>query len=267
MATVSRPNRARASLLQFPRASLHPGAVSRLLPSGRALLAGFALIAAAAGAYLVARETSLFAVRSVEISGGSPRVAAHVREALRPLAGTSLLALSGADVRSRLERLPDVASADYDRDFPHTLRVAVVPAHSVAVLREGPRAWVVSSSGRVVRTAGARAAPRLPRIWLARGVDVQVGAQLSDADALRAVRVLGAVRRMGFGMRLTAVRAHDQLTFVLASGLEIRFGDASWLAAKVAAVRAILPSVVGAAYLDVSAPDRPVAGTNPQVSG
>jgi cell division protein FtsQ len=177
------------------------------------------------------------------------------------------LALSGADVRSRLERLPDVASAEYNRDFPHTLRVAVVPAHSVAVLREGPRAWIVSSSGRVVRSAGARAAPRLPRIWLARGVDVQVGAELSDADALRAVRVLSAARRMGFGMRLKAVRAHDQLTFVLATGLELRFGDASRLAAKVAVAQALLPRVAGAAYLDVSAPERPVAGTNPQVSG
>jgi hypothetical protein len=72
---------------------------------------------------------------------------------------------------------------------------------------------------------------------------------------------------MGFAIRLKAVRAHDQLTFVLASGLERRFGDASRLAAKVAAAQALLPRVGGAAYLDVSAPERPVAGTNPQVSG
>ena len=268
MATVSRPGRARAAVLQFPgsRAAART-AFSRLLPSGRALLAGFALLAAAGAAYVIARETSVFALRSVEVSGASARVAGHVRAALRPLDGSSLLALSPADVRSRLDRLPDVASATYDRDFPHTLRVRIVPAHSIAVLREGAGAWVVSSSGRVVRTADPRSAPRLPRIWLPRGVDVETGTELADADALRAVRALAAARRRGFAERIVGVRAHDELTFVLQSHLEIRFGDPSDLAAKLAVAREILPQTAGAAYLDVSAPDRPVAGTNSQASG
>lgn len=267
MAAVSRPSRARTAVLQFPAAGFARGGLSRLLPSGRALIAGFALIAATAGAYILARETALFAIRSVEVSGGSPPVAAHVRAALASLDGKSLLALSPSDVRARLERLPDVASATYDRNFPHTLRVTIVPAHSIAVLRRGSEAWIVSSSGRVVRTVGPRQAPRLPRIWIPRPVDVQVGTQLADADATLAVRAIAVARREGFAARVTTVRAHHELTFVLASGLQVRFGDASSLQAKVAVARAILPRVVGSAYLDVSAPDRPVAGNNPQVSG
>jgi cell division protein FtsQ len=266
MTTVSRPGRARAAVLHFP-GGLPRGAAARMLPSGRALVVGFALIAAAVGSYVVARETSVFAIRSLEVEGASPRVAAHVRGALAGLDGTSLLALTPSEVRARLDRLPDVASVTYDRSFPHTLRVSVVPAHSIAVLRRGADAWIVSSRGRIVRTAGPRAAPRLPRIWLPRSVDIEIGAQLADADATRAVAALAVARKEGFTARIAAVRAHDELTFVLGSRLEIRFGDPTALAAKVAVARAILPRAAGAAYLDVSAPDRAVVGTNSQVSG
>ena len=92
------------------------------------LLIGFALIAATVLAYFGARETSMFALTTVDVRGAPPLVAAHVRQALRPLHGKSLLALSPGDVTQRLERLPDVASVSYDRDFPHTLRLRISPA-------------------------------------------------------------------------------------------------------------------------------------------
>ena len=238
-----------------------------MLPSGRAHIGGFALLAAAAAATLGARETSVVAVQSIEISGAPPQVAMHVRNALRPLKGASLLAIGAAELHARLDRLPDVAAVSYDRSFPHTLRVTVVPAHSIAMLRRGPGAWIVSSSGRVVRTAGPFAAPHLPRIWVPRQVDIEVGSQLADADAVRAVTVLGVARRLGFAERVRTVRAEHELTFVLDSGLELRFGDETDFRAKLVVARAILPQADGADYLDVSAPERPVAGGNSQVSG
>jgi hypothetical protein len=107
----------------------------------------------------------------------------------------------------------------------------------------------------------------LPRLWVPRGVDVEVGAQIADAAAASGVGALAVARRQGFSARIATVRVNDELTFVLSSGLQVRFGDGSALRAKVAVARAILPRAAGAAYLDVSAPDRPVVGTNPQVSG
>ena len=265
---VSSPARSRAAVLPFPGTGpLRSVGVRRLLPPGRALLVGFALLAAAVLAYLGARETSVFAVRSIVISGATPRVATHVRAALRPFVGKSLLAVHGADLRSRLARLPDVAGVTYDRDFPHTLRLVVTPAHSIAVLRRGSAAWIVSSAGRVIRSADLRAAPRLPRIWVPRSADVEVGNVLSDGDATRALRALAAARAAGFAEQVATVRAADELSFVLASGLRIRFGDASSLPAKLAVVRALLPAAPGAAYLDVSVPARPVSGGNSQVEG
>ena len=69
----------------------------RVLPSGRALLVATALVLIAAGLYGVARETSMFAVRAVDVQGAPPALAAQVRAALRPVAGTNLLALKARE--------------------------------------------------------------------------------------------------------------------------------------------------------------------------
>ena len=136
MAAAPRSRRARAAVLPFPgRRRLRGFSLKPSLPSGRALLLGFVLLGAGALAYLGARETSIFALRTVQIDGAPPRVAAHVEQALAPLRGRSLLALNRGEIDQRLARLSDVAAVSFDRDFPHTLRVFVTPAHSIAVLR------------------------------------------------------------------------------------------------------------------------------------
>src|SRR5439155_17490162 len=46
--------------------------VGRLTPSMRSLALGLTLLVFAVGGYLVARDTSLFAVRTVDVRGGTP---------------------------------------------------------------------------------------------------------------------------------------------------------------------------------------------------
>lgn len=266
MAAVSRSGRARVAGLPL-RGDEKFGslALARALPSGRALLLGFALLAGAALAYVGARETSIFALKSVVVRGAPPQVAAHVRAALKPLEGRSLLAVNEGEVERRLAGLSDVAGVSLNRDFPHTLRLVVTPAHSVAVLRQGPSAWIVSTDGRVIREAVRGAAPKLPRIWIPRATSVEVGSTLADANAGLAVRALTVARGLGFGNRLSAVRSTDnELTFVLATGTELRLGDMTALSVKLAVARRILPIVEGtSAYLDVSVPARPIASGEP----
>ena len=260
----------RASVAALPDLTrIRNVSLAQLLPSGAALLIAFGLLVAGAGAYVVARETSLFALRSIEVVGAPPRVAAHVRAALRPLEGRSLLKVGSGAIERRLDALADVAAVSFDRDFPHTLRVFVTPAHSIAVLRRGPSGWIVSSDGRVVREADVLAAPRLPRVWLPRSSAVDVGSALADADAGRAVAALAVARRQRFAIRVRTVRASTrELTFVLPTGFEIRFGDSGLLALKLAVARRILPLVArSSGYLDVTVPARPIAGGNAQVSG
>jgi cell division protein FtsQ len=216
-----------------------------------------------------ARESSLFALRQIRISGAPPRVAAHIRAALAPLEGRSLIGLDHAALERRLAELSDVAAASFDRDFPHTLRVFVTPAHSVALLRRGAGAWIVSSDGTVIRAANRFAVPRLPRIWVPRATSVDPGAAVGDSDAARAIAAIATARRAGFAARIAAVRAtNDELTFVLAGGTQLRFADPSALALKLAVARRLLPLVQGTStYIDLSVPERPVAGGNVQLSG
>ena len=236
--------------------------VASFVPTGRALFVAGAALATAGLLYLVARETPLFAVRSIEISGVRGAAAAHVRAALRPLAGKSLLALRGSDIEDRLAAVPEVQSATYDRAFPNTLRVVVVPERPVAVIRQGASAWLVSARGRVLRSLPRGADRALPRIWLPRSADVQVGAGVAPDEGGEAAAALAVARRVGFRGHVRDVSTTGgALVFSLRSGLQLRLGDEQDLALKLAVAGRILPLVRGAAYLDVSLPARPVAGT------
>ena len=261
--------RARAAVIPLQAGPGRAGIV-RLLPSGRSLLIGFAIVLGAVGLYALARVTPMFALRRIEVEGAPPAVAARVRAALEPLGGTSLLALDGAQVERRLAALPVVAAASDDRDFPHTLRVVVRPEYPVAVVRRGADAWVVAASARVIASTQPHGTPGLPRVWLASDAP-HVGDALTDPLGLRAVRALAQARKARLRSRIRIVRAADhELTFMLASGLELRLGDIRAVRLKLAVASRILPQLLargGYAYLDVSVPERPVAGINSQPGG
>jgi cell division protein FtsQ len=215
--------------------------------------------------YVLARESPMFAVQKIEVVGAPAPVAAHVRAALSPIDGTSLLALSSADIERRLARLPDVVTGTYNREFPHTLRVTVRAEHPVAVARRGVHAWLVASSTRAIAEVPLKTHPDLPRIWLAHSGDPEVGQPVTDRFALRAVRALALARTSHFGPRIRMVRVQQRdLTLLLASGLELRLGELQAVPLKLAVAARIVPSLLtqgGFAYLDVSVPERPVAGT------
>jgi len=242
------------------------------VPSLRSLAVGLALLAAAAGAYAVARETSIFAVREIDVAGGSPRVQAQVRKALAPALGRSLVEIGSAELERRAAAVPGVRSIRSDRAFPHTLRVVVTPERAVLLLRRGRDAWVVSARGRVLRTVRRPGASSLPRLWLGPKTTVRVGATLPVAGGGLAASVLMPVAAGRFPARVRAVRADGrELTLVLRSGLEVRLGDPSDLRLKLAVARRILldlDAASGATYVDVSVPERPVVGGgNAQVAG
>jgi cell division protein FtsQ len=247
-------------------------ALHRFLPSGRALAIAAVLIAASAGMYVIARETTMFALRSVEVEGATPAVARQVSASLARFSGTSLLALNGDAVARTVDDLPTVVSTSYDRDFPHTLRVRVVPEDPVAVLRRGADAWLASARARVIAPIARTRFRSLPRIWLPSDTEIAVGEFLAG-DAAASAHALRSVVEARFAGRVLWARVQNgQLTLALRSGLDLEFGPPNSLALKIAVVRAVLPTLRppaagGPRYLDVSVPERPVAGTNPQPAG
>jgi cell division septal protein FtsQ len=233
---------------------------------------GAAVAFVACALYAIARETPIFAITSVEVRGATPAVDATVRRTLASFEGRSLVSLHGAAVIRRAEDLPTVVGVTYDRAFPHTLRIRVVPERAVAVLRSGLSSWVVSARGRVIGSIDRSRLRRLPRIWLPPGARIDVGSFLDD-DAGAAARALRQFVAAGFARRALWARLRDrQLTLGLRSGVELRLGPATNLALKTAIARGILPTLAlpsagGPTYLDVSVPERPVAGTNSQPEG
>jgi cell division protein FtsQ len=226
-------------------------------PSARALVAIGAVVGFLGLLYLVARETPLFALRTVEVTGAPPAVRNAVRNAAAAWEGESLVALDGDELQRRLQALPTVRSLRYDRAFPNTLEIAVVPERAAAVVRRGREAWVVSERGRIIGALDPERRKRLPRIRVAAG-DLQAGACLAVTAATHLPR--------RFPVRVRAIRARDDgVTLVLATDTQVRLGRPSELPLKIAVAARVLRSLpeserLGLAYLDVTVPEHPVAG-------
>jgi cell division protein FtsQ len=257
----------RAGVGALPR---HPpgAAIARILPSGRSLAVGFGLLALAGGGYAAARESSAFAIGRFEVAGAPPAIRAQVRHALAPLRGTSLLALDGGALRGRVEALPTVVSVEYDRAFPHTLRLRVVPETPVAVLHRGRETWLVSARGRAIGRIPKRTHGSLARIWVPRATTVEAGAFLEPDRGGALARTLALATRFPARIAVASL-ARDGLVYRLRSGLELRLGEPTDVRLKLAIVRRALRRLPpGTLYLDVSVPQRPVAGSSdPQLSG
>jgi hypothetical protein len=243
----------------------------RLAPSGRSILVGLAILLAAVGAYVLARDTSVFAVRTLDVRGGTPDVRRQVQAALSGEVGRSLLRVDGASLDQRISALSGVRSFTYDRAFPHTLRVVVRAEHPVLVLRQGDKAYLVAASGRVLRPLPHPLLSHLPRLWVKKDVSLTVGAVAPPA-VVGSAAALAAIRDAALPTGVHFVRAGSaELTLILGSTFEVRLGDSTDLRLKLAIARRILRATSAATtpggYLDVAVPERPVLDSNPQVGG
>jgi cell division protein FtsQ len=240
--------------------------VEGLVPTSRSLAVALAILLASLVAWVVARETSLFAVRAVRVDGASPAVALRVKRVVAPDLGRSLLKIDAATVEAAVERIPWVAHASVDRAFPHGLRIAIVQERGVALVRRGAETWVVSSRGRVIRSVAAsrRSLSRLPRIWVTGEAKPAVG-EIVAGELATAARAVVVASEAGFRARVSkVVVSQDTLTVRLRSGLELLLGAPTDADLKLAVASRVMPKLAdGTVYLDVSVPERPVASTVP----
>lgn len=211
------------------------------------------------GGWLWFRDSSLVAVRHVEITGISGPDSGRIRAALTAAAQTmTTLDFQSSRLQTAVSPYPAVKSLRVATDFPHGLRIHIVEELPSAILTAGGRRILVSTDGTVLRGATAkRALPVLPARAL------PVGTRVTDRDNRQELAVLGAAPS-ALGARATGVRdtvAHG-IVVKLRAGPSLYFGTMSSLHAKWIAATAVLatPSSHGAAYIDVSDPSRPAAG-------
>jgi cell division protein FtsQ len=232
------------------------------------LLVAAAGLAVLAGGYQALRSTSVFAVRSVDVRGGTSELDAQVQSAMQAaVAGRSLLDVDTAPLERRLRAMPYVKSVRVDRAFPNTLAVTVVPERPAVTARVGGAMFAVAADGRVLGPADARMR-RLPDVTLPAGRAMPVGRTTGDADLRRALGLLAGTPawfRHRVGRVIRVVPQADAAALVMNGGMQVRLGSPEQLGLKLAVAARVLRYMPSGdrrslAYVDVSAPGRPALG-------
>jgi cell division protein FtsQ len=211
-----------------------------------------------AGGWLWLRDSSLVEVRVVTVRGAVGRDGQAIARALRAAASDmTTLHVRPAQLRDAVRAYPIVRDLRVNADPPHRLVIRVVYYRAVAVALIAGRGVPVASDGTLL--SGGAATADLPAVP-ARGAPGT--RRLSDPSARSAVALLGAAPPVLLPLVQDVRRDGDGLHLGLRSGPRVDFGAPVGLEAKWAAAARLLADgrAAGASYLDVSAPERPVAG-------
>ncbi|MBB6626339.1 FtsQ-type POTRA domain-containing protein [Nocardioides sp. KIGAM211] len=205
------------------------------------------LVGLVAGAIWAVYFSSFLAVQGVRVEGVSTISAREIRDAAAVPSGEPLARVDLDRIRSRVESLAEVRSADVTRQWPDQVLVTVTERVAVAVVDMGGRIRGLDDQGVLFRDY-ARAPAGLPR--------VQTQGD-TRSDALReAARVVGALPRALAGtVDHVEVATVDQITLVLEDGRTVEWGSADESAQKAEVIAALLKRP--AQTYDVSVPGQP----------
>ncbi len=218
------------------------------------------------GAWLWVRDSPLVAVDRVTVIGATGPDASGIRQALVAAArNMTTLDVHMNALQTAVAPFPVVKQLRVSTQFPHAIRIRVIEEIPVATLQFDGQTVAVAADGRLLRDAVA--AGYLPVI----GLPVTPGGRrLTDREALRAVALLAAApsQLLGHISQVATVAPHG-LVAQIRSGPAIYFGDLTTLQAKWVAASEVLndPRSAGCAYIDVTDPQRPAAGSEADTSG
>jgi cell division septal protein FtsQ len=217
-----------------------------------ALIAAGAVVALALFV-VVGAFTPLMAVREVQVIGAGTVSQGDVERALARFDGRPLALVDDADVHRALEPFPLIQRYAVERVPPHTLVVRIeerVPVVSV----QGDDGYAFYDAAGVLLGRGEAPPAGVPA---ASGSVVD----LSSAAFQSAARTL---RDMPSGLReqiveVAASSAQD-VTFTLANGVQVLWGDADRIQSKAAVLQTMISSLGDrpVELIDVSSPDAPV---------
>jgi cell division protein FtsQ len=229
----------------------------RLLRLGLGLIV---LAACAATGWMWLRDSSLVAVKTVEITGVTASDGDRVKSALEAAAlEMTTLHVRPQALRDATASLSSVGSLQIATDFPHTLRIHVVERRAVAALAPGAGEQRIPVTRDGVVMTGVTAERDLPSLAID---DALLSTKLTDRRALRALTIAGAAPQEL--LQRTAKLAVNRKGVVasLKNGPELVFGSADDARAKWLAAARVLAesSAAGATYLDLRIPGRVAAG-------
>jgi cell division protein FtsQ len=192
-------------------------------------------------------------VSSVQVDGVRMLPADLVRQTAGIQPGTPLLRVDVDAARARIGRLPQVASVEVTRGWPHTVVVTVVERVPVAVVGQPGQRTLVDAHGVLFDTvSGSPPAGVVPLDVVAPGPgDPATMAGLTAIEALSA-KLRGQV------VSVAAVTP-DDITLTLTDGTAVRWGGPETSGRKGDALEAVLGQLADggldpATTIDVSAP-------------
>jgi cell division protein FtsQ len=226
-------------------------------PPARAVAACVGILALLGGGWLWLRDSSLVAVRHVDVTGVSGGQAPQIRAALEDAArDMTTLHVRTNQLRTAVEPYASVQSVEAHGDFPHRLRIIVHEHVPVGALASGGERVPVAADGTLLRGTPSG---NLPTIGVAAA---PAGDTVGDQRARSEIALLAAAPAT---LRAKVVRVYAGprgMTAPLRDGPVLYFGGTERLRAKWIAASRVLAdrSSAGASYLDLRLPERPAAG-------
>jgi cell division protein FtsQ len=207
---------------------------------------GTAVMATLVLAAAIVSRSSLFAVRTIDVSGASRLTTARVVARAHIDGSTNALWLDEHEVERRLERHPWIADAQVSVALPSTVRISVVERTPVAVAATRLGELYIAADGTALGRASDDS--RLPRI--------ESAGRHAAAAALAAMPT--AVRS---AVESVALLDDASLQVVLHDGVTVDYGSADRLAEKGLVLERILAWADGGGEeldrVDVTAPGAP----------
>jgi cell division protein FtsQ len=229
----------------------------RLRPSARLIAAVAGVVVVLGAGFLWFRDSSLVAVKRVQVIGASGPDAGHIRAALVAAAhAMTTMDVNTGQLHTAVAPYPDVKSLQVSTQFPHGMRIRVIEQIPVAVVTEAGRRIAVAGDGTLLHSGADSSLPVIP-------LRVPPGGPRLTGYALAEVQLLSDApyQLLARIATVTDGAAHG-LAAQLRSGPEIYFGESSSLVAKWSSAAAVLANSgsAGASYIDVTDPNRPAAG-------
>lgn len=255
--TRDRTGRSRRPAERRPAAAVTPLARRRRvrppLRRRRPLQFGAAVLALGVVVWVLLASPVL-GVSTVQVDGVTTLPADQVRETAGIEPGTPLLRVDVDAARARIARLPQVASVEVTRGWPHTVVVTVVERVPVAVVGEPGRRSLVDAEGVLFDTVTGTPPAGVVPLEVA---DPGPGDPATMA-ALEAVGALpGDLRK---DVAAAAATSAEDISLTLTDGTRVRWGGPEYSDRKATALAALLEQFADgalepAATIDVSTPE------------
>ncbi|NYD41480.1 cell division protein FtsQ/DivIB [Nocardioides panaciterrulae] len=191
--------------------------------------------------------SSFLAVSGVEVTGADTVGAARIRAAAAVPTGEPLAKVDLAQIRSRVQALAAVRSADVSRQWPDQVLIKVRERTAVAVVEIGGQLRGMDADGVVFRSY-RHAPPQLPHIQTSAGTRAEALAEGAKVVAALPSDLAAKVDHV-------EVETVDQITLVLRDGRVVKWGSAEQSDLKAEVVAALLHQP-GQEY-DVTVPGQP----------